>query len=152
MIKVLMADDHPVVRRGLKEILTGQIRDIVCGEAKNAQEALDEVQRVPWDLLILDISMPGRSGLDVLIEIKRARPKFPVLVVSAHPEAQYGKRSLMAGASGYMHKDSAPDELVRAGRQILAGGRYVSPAMADILVKDLQPDSERPPHESLSNR
>ena len=124
----------------------------MCGEAKNAQEVLDEVERSHWDLVILDITMPGRSGLDALKELKHRRPKLPVLVLSMHPEAQYGKRTLMAGASGYMNKESAPDDLARAVRQVLAGRMYVSPAMAESLAEQADTHSDRPPHESLSNR
>ena len=152
MIKVLIADDHPVVRKGIREILASRIHGVLCGEAQNAQEVLDELERGDWDLVILDITMPGRSGLDVLKEIKQTRPKLPVLVLSIHPEEQYGKRALMAGASGYMNKESAPEDLVRAIRQILAGRLYVSPKMGESLAARLKPDPGRPLHESLSDR
>jgi DNA-binding NarL/FixJ family response regulator len=151
-IRILIADDHPLIRKGLKDILVSGIRGAFCGEAKSAQEVLDQVERSIWDLVILDISMPGRSGLDVLKDLKRDRPKLPVLILSAHPESQYGARVLMAGASGYIHKESAPDDLVRAVGQVLAGHRYVSPAMAESLAAHLRPDPGRPPHESLSDR
>lgn len=152
MTKILIADDHPVVRRGLREILISSIHGVLCGEAQDAQEVLDEVNRGDWDLVILDITMPGRSGLDVLKEIKQTRPKLPVLVLSIHPEDQYGKRALMAGASGYMNKESASEDLVRAIRQVLAGHLYVSSAMAESLAARLKTDSGRPPHEVLSDR
>ena len=152
MVKVLIADDHPVVRMGLRNILTSEIHGVLCDEAINSQEVLDEVGRRPWDLVILDITMPGRSGLDVLKEIKQTRPKLPVLVLSIHPEDQYGKRALMAGASGYMNKESASEDLVRAIRQVLAGHLYVSSAMAESLAARLKTDSGRPPHEVLSDR
>jgi two-component system invasion response regulator UvrY len=150
--RILIADDHPVVRKGVKNILANEIPGIECGEAKNGAEVLDLVERSQWDLIILDVTMPGQSGLDVLKQIKGRHPKLPVLVLSIHPEAQYGKRSLVAGASGYVNKESAPDDLVRAVRQVLSGRMYVSPAMAESLAAHVKPDSDRPPHESLSDR
>ena|ERR1700682_2571069 len=152
MIRVLIADDHAILRRGLKEILARELEGAVCGEAKDAQQVLAKIQSEPWDLVILDLSMPGRSGLDVLRDIKGLRPKLPVLVLSMHPEDQYGKRILKAGASGYMNKESAPEELIKAIRKVLAGGRYVSPALAEKLVLDLNEDVTRPLHETLSDR
>ncbi|MGA2591266.1 MAG: response regulator transcription factor [Bryobacteraceae bacterium] len=152
MIKVLIADDHAILRRGLKEILMHEMEGAVCSEAKDAQEALTQVQRGDWDLVILDVSMPGRSGLDVLTDLKAARPKLPVLVLSMHPDDQYGKRALRSGASGYVNKDSEPEELIKAIRKVLAGGRYVSPKLAEKLASDLSEDAERPIHEILSNR
>ncbi len=110
MIRILIADDHPILRRGLKEILVRELEGSICGEAGNAQQVLSEVQRENWDLVILDVTMPGRSGLDVLRELRRLRPKLPVLVLSVHPEDQLGTRVLKAGASGYMNKESAPEE------------------------------------------
>lgn len=152
MLRVLIADDHAIVRRGLIEILLRELEDPVCGEAENAQQVLAQVQSRAWDLVILDVSMPGRSGIDVLMDLKLTQPKLPVLVLSMHPEDQYGKRVLKAGASGYMNKNSAPEELIKAIRKVLAGGRYVSPALAEKLAVDL---SEKPallPHETLSDR
>ena len=152
MIRVLIADDHAILRRGLIDILTRELKDAVCGEAENAQQTLAHVQAHRWDLVILDVSMPGRSGIDVLADLKAVRPKLPVLVLSMHPENQYGKRVLAAGASGYMNKDSAPEELIKAIRKVLAGGRYVSPAMAEVLALDLGRRADQPPHERLSDR
>jgi two-component system, NarL family, invasion response regulator UvrY len=152
VIKVLIADDHAILRRGLKEILAREIEGVVCGEAKDAQEVLAKVQSDHWDLVILDLSMPGRSGLDALRDIKAIRPKLPILVLSMHPEDQYGKRILKAGASGYMNKESAPEELIKAIRKVLARGRYVSPALAEKLAWDLNEDVTRPVHETLSDR
>jgi DNA-binding NarL/FixJ family response regulator len=152
MIRVLIADDHAIVRRGLIEILLRELEDPVCGEAENAQQVLAQVQSHPWDLVILDVSMPGRSGIDVLTDLKVAKPKLPVLVLSMHPEDQYGKRVLKAGASGYMNKNSAPEELIKAIRKVLAGGRYVSQALAEKLALDLNEKHVRLPHESLSDR
>ena len=152
MIRVLIADDHAILRRGLKEILMREMEGAVCGEAKDATETLARVQEGDWDLVILDITMPGRSGLDVLKDLKAARPRLPVLVLSMHPEDQYAKRILRAGASGYMNKESAPEELIKAVRKVLAGGRYVSAALAEKLASDLSEDSGRSIHEALSDR
>jgi DNA-binding NarL/FixJ family response regulator len=152
VIRVLIADDHAILRRGLQEILVRELEGAVCGEAKDAAEILARIQEAGWDIVILDISMPGRSGLDVLRDLKAARPKLPVLVLSMHPEDQYGKRMLSAGAAGYMNKESAPEELVKAVRKVLAGGRYVSAALAEKLASDMSEDSGRPLHEALSHR
>jgi two-component system invasion response regulator UvrY len=152
VIKVLIADDHSILRHGLKTILARDLEGAVCGEAKDAQEALAKVQSDRWDLVILDLSMPGRSGLDVLRDIKGIRPKLPILVLSAHPEDQYGKRILKAGAFGYLNKESAPEELIKAIRKVLEGGLYVSPALAERLALDLSEDATRPVHETLSER
>jgi DNA-binding NarL/FixJ family response regulator len=152
VIRVLIADDHAVTRRGLKEILVREFEDTACGEAGNAQEVLSQVLSHDWDLLILDVTMPGRSGLDILSELKETRPKVPVLVLSMHPEDQYAKRALKAGASGYMNKLSAPEELIKAVRKVLAGGRYVSAALAEKLALDLSAQAEGPLHERLSDR
>jgi len=152
MIRVLIADDHAILRRGLEEILVREIEGVVCGEAENAQQVFAQFQNHAWDLVILDLTMPGRSGLDVLRDLKRTRPKVPVLMLSMHPEDQYGKRVLKAGASGYMNKESAPEELIKAIRKVLAGGRYVSAALAEKLALDLSAESEQPLHERLSDR
>jgi len=152
MLRVLLADDHAIVRRGLIEILLRELENPVCGEAENAQQLLAQVRSQTWDLVILDVSMPGRSGIDVLSDLKREQPKLPVLVLSMHPEDQYGKRMLKAGASGYMNKNCAPEELIKAIRKVLAGGRYVSPALAEKLASDLSGDHAHLPHESLSDR
>ena len=108
MIRILIADDHPILRRGLKDILSRELEGAICGEAGNAQEVISKVQSQNWDLVILDVTMPGRSGLDVLRDLKGLRPELPVLVLSMHPEDQLGRRVLKAGASGYMNKESAP--------------------------------------------
>lgn len=152
MIRILIADDHAILRRGLKEILARELEGAVCGEAENAQQVLVQIQNWEWDVVILDVTMPGRSGMDALKDIKAARPKLPVLVLSMHPEDQYGKRVLKAGASGYINKDSAPEELVKAIRKVMAGGRYVNAALAEKLAWDLGADAERPVHEILSDR
>jgi two-component system, NarL family, invasion response regulator UvrY len=152
VIKVLIADDHAILRRGLQEILLREFDGVICGDAENAEQVLAQVQTQDWDFVILDITMPGRSGLDVLKNIKDLRPKLPVLVLSMHPEDQYGRRVLKAGASGYMNKESAPEELIKAIRRILAGGRYVSATLAERLAVDLNVDVGRPVHEQLSDR
>jgi len=152
MIRILIADDHAILRRGLKEILVRELADVVSGEAENAQQVLTQVRSRAWDLVILDVTMPGRSGLDVLRDVKREYPKLPVLVLSMHPEDQYGKRVFKAGASGYMNKESAPEELLKAIRLVLAGGRYVSPSLAEKLASDLSGDGEQHLHERLSDR
>ena len=152
-MKILLADDHAVVRRGLKQILADEFKKAAFfGEARTGQEALDLVWKDPWDVVILDITMPGRSGLEVLREIKKARPKLPVLVLSMHPEDQFAVRVLKAGASGYMTKETAPEELVGAIKKVMAGGRHISAAVADLMASYLSLDTEAPPHEQLSNR
>ncbi len=152
MIRVLLADDHAIVRGGLKEILIRHLESVECGEAENAEQVLAQVRKVSWDLLILDITMPGRSGFDILADLRLLRPDLPVLILSMLPEDQFGKRALKAGAYGYLKKESAPEELIQAVRRILAGGRYVSPALAEKFVRDLQGNADRPLHEALSPR
>jgi two-component system invasion response regulator UvrY len=152
VIRILIADDHAILRRGLKEIVTRELAGAVCGEAANAQQVLDEIQKGEWDVVILDVTMPGRSGLDILRDLRARRPKLPVLVLSMHAENQYGKRVLKAGAAGYMNKDAAPEELVNAIRKVISGGRYVSAALAETLAWDLGTNAERPLHEILSDR
>jgi DNA-binding NarL/FixJ family response regulator len=152
MIRVLIADDHAILRRGLQEILVRELEDSVFGEAKDAREVLTRTQSDDWDLVILDITMPGRSGLDVLRDLRALRPKLPVLILSMHSEAQYGKRILRAGASGFMNKESAPEELVKAVQKVLAGGRYVSPVLAERLALDLNDEAQRDLQETLSHR
>ena len=152
MTRILIADDHAILRRGLKEILVREFGSLECGEAGNAQQVLSEVQRHDWDLVILDVTMPGRSGLDILQDLKGLRPKLPVLVLSVFPETQLGRRALKAGASGYMNKESAPEELIMAVRRALGGGVYVSPVLAEVLARDLGRPADEPLHERLSNR
>jgi two-component system, NarL family, invasion response regulator UvrY len=139
------------VRHGLKQILADEFKKAAFGEARNAQEALDLVWKEDWDVVVLDITMPGRSGLEVLREIKKSRPKLPVLVLSMHPENQFAVRVLKRGASGYMTKESAPEELV-AVKKVLAGGRYVSTSLAEKLATYLSSDTHKPPQELLSDR
>jgi DNA-binding NarL/FixJ family response regulator len=151
-MRILIADDHAVVRHGLKQILADDFPKAEYGEARNGQDALNRVWKERWDVVILDITMPGRGGLEILKEIKKARPKLPVLVLSMHPEDQFAVRVLKAGASGYMTKESAPEELVGAIRKVLAGGRHISASLAEIMAAYLTVKTEKPPHELLSNR
>lgn len=140
------------MRHGLKQILADEFKRSVFGEASNAQEALNRVWKEPWDVVVLDITMPGRSGLEVLREIKKSSPKLPVLVLSMHPENQFAVRVLKRGAAGYMTKESAPSELVGAIKKVLAGGRYVSSALAEKLATYLAVDNQKPVQELLSDR
>jgi two-component system, NarL family, invasion response regulator UvrY len=151
-MRILITDDHAVVRQGLKQILAEEFKRAEFGEASTAQEAIDKVWKENWDVVVLDITMPGRSGLDVLKEIKKSRPKLPVLMLSMHPEDQFAVRLLKIGASGYMTKESAPDELVGAVKKVVAGGRYVSPALGEKMASYLAIDVQTPPHERLSDR
>jgi len=151
-MRVLIADDHAVFRRGLKETIGEAFAKVTFGEANSAVEALESVRLQNWDIVILDISMPGKSGLDILDDLKRLRPKLPILLLSMHPEEQYARRALKAGASGYLTKESVPDELKLAVRKIVAGGRYVSATLAERLAYDLRSGSEAPVHELLSDR
>lgn len=152
MIRILVADDHAIVREGLKQILA-EVKDMaVRDEAASGQEALAKIRTGAFDVLLLDISMPGRSGLEILKEIKEARPKLPVLILSMHAEEQYAVRALRAGASGYLTKASAPEELIGAIRKVSSGRKYVSASLAEKLAGDLEVDTRRPPHESLSDR
>jgi two-component system invasion response regulator UvrY len=152
MIKILIADDHPVVRKGLREIIEETSDMEVADEASNGQEVLAKVFKKDFDVVLLDISMPGRSGLDILKELKSQLPKLAVLVLSIHPEEQYAVQVLKVGASGYLTKKSAPDELVTALRKVSAGGKYVSASLAEKLASALEKGIEKPPHETLSAR
>jgi two-component system, NarL family, invasion response regulator UvrY len=151
-MKILITDDHAVVRQGLKQILAAEFKKAEFGEAGSAQESLKRVSENHWDVVILDVTMPGRSGLEALKDIKQIRPKLPVLILSMHPEDQFAVRMLKAGASGYMTKESAPEELVGAVRKVISGGRYVSPALAEKMASYLAIDVQTPPHERLSDR
>lgn len=151
-MRVLIADDHAVFRRGLKETIGEAFPKVIFGEAKTAQETVDCVRRQDWEIVILDISMPGKSGLDILDDVRRLRPKLPVLFLSMHPEEQYARRALKSGAAGYLTKDSIPEELKEAVRRILTGGRYVSATLAERLAFDLRKGADTPLHELLSAR
>lgn len=151
-MKILVADDHAVVRRGLKQILADAFQDAEIGEAASTQEAFDLVWKQEWDLVLLDITMPGRSGLDLLKDLKHHRPHLPVLILSVHPEEQYALRVLKAGAAGYLNKESAVEELVAAVKRVLAGGRYVSAALGEALATSVNASADRAAHENLSDR
>lgn len=152
MIRVLVADDHAIVRRGLRELL-GETPDVeVAAEAATSAEALECVRRQPLDVVVLDLSLPGRGGLDLLADIKAERAELPVLILTVHPEDQYAVRALKAGASGYITKESAPEVLVDAVRRAAAGGRYVSPTLAEKLALHLDGARRCEPHEALSDR
>jgi two-component system, NarL family, invasion response regulator UvrY len=152
MIRVLIADDHAVVREGLKRIVAQNADMEVAGEAGNGHEVLDFARRHECDLVLLDLAMPGKDGLDTLKELKLLRRHLPVLVLSVYPEEQYAVRLLRAGAAGYLTKESAPEELVSAIRKVSRGGRYVSEALAEQLAVLLGSGTDRPPHETLSDR
>jgi two-component system invasion response regulator UvrY len=151
MLKVLIADDHAIVRQGLRRITEKQA-DTIAGEASNGQEVLVKIREEEWDVLVLDISMPDCNGLDVLREVKQLKKNLPVLVLSMHPEEEYAIRVLKEGASGYMNKDCAPNELWKAIEQVVAGGKYVSQTLAVKLAFDLNGVTVEKPHETLSNR
>ena len=152
MLRILLADDHEVVRKGLVKVLAEILQPIKVDEANNGQEALGKVLKSEYDLVVLDIKMPGKSGLDVLKEIKQHKPKLPVLILSMHPEEQFAIRAMRAGASGYLTKECAGDELALAVRKTLKGERYISSTLAEILAGDLTNDSGKPLHEILSDR
>jgi two-component system, NarL family, invasion response regulator UvrY len=151
-MRILIADDHAMFRRGLRETLAEAFPRVIFGEAKTAEETVEFVRRHHWDVVILDISMPGKSGLDILDDVKRLRPRTPVLLLTMHPEQQYARRALKAGAAGYLTKDSVPDELKIAIKKIIAGGRYVSATLAEKLAVDLRRGADVPLHELLSDR
>jgi DNA-binding NarL/FixJ family response regulator len=152
VIRILIADDHAIFREGLKHILSECADVNVAAEAKNGQEVLEKIWHDKYDMVLLDISMPGMSGLEVLKQLKIEKPKLPVLVLSMHPEEQYAVRVLRAGASGYLTKESAPDELITAIRKISQGRKYITSSLAERLASEMEIDSEKPPHETLSDR
>lgn len=151
-MRVLIADDQAVFRRGLKETLADAFSKVTFGEARTAQETLESVCHQDWDIIILDISVPGKSGMDILEELRRRRPKLPILLLSMHPEQQFARRALKAGAAGYLTKDSVPEELTEAIRKIVGGGRYVSATLAEKLAMGRREGSDLPLHELLSDR
>jgi two-component system invasion response regulator UvrY len=153
MIRVLLADDHAILRQGLKQILADELTDVVFGDAGDAAEAIEQLRQAPWDVLILDITMPGRNGFEVLAIVRRDFPAVRVLVLSSTPEDQLGVRALKAGAAGYLNKQTAPEQLVGAIQQLLAGERFVSKALGQRMAADLgRPASTRALHEALSAR
>lgn len=152
VIKIFIADDHEVVRRGLRTILSEHSDLSIAGEATNGNEVLKKVKKIKVDVMLLDFEMPEKNGLDTLIELKALYPKLPVIILSVFPEDHYGIRFLKAGASGYLGKASASDQLVEAIRKVVKGGKYISPALTDKLVSDLNTDTEKAPHEKLTDR
>ncbi|MBN8283100.1 response regulator transcription factor [Zoogloea sp.] len=151
-IRVLIADDHAIVRQGLRQILSDTPDLTVAGEAENGVQAVQMVRSGEWDVVLMDVSMPDRNGIDALKLIKKEFPRLPVLILSMYPEEQYAIRALKAGASGYLTKQSAPDLLVTAIRQVASGKKYVSPSLAEELANAIGEDTERPAHEKLSDR
>lgn len=151
-MRVLIADDHPVVRHGLKQMLAAEPDFDVIAEAKNGTEALEFARREPWDVAILDYSMPGRSGLELLKDFRREFPERPVLILSIYPEELHATRVLKAGGAGYINKQSASEELTGAIRKVVKGGKYVSPTLAEKLAFDTISDAQQAPHEMLSDR
>ncbi|MFC1539010.1 response regulator [Candidatus Latescibacterota bacterium] len=152
MIRILIADDHPLIRKGLGQIIEDATGLFIEGEASNGFEVLEKIQIKDFDVIILDISMPGLNGLEVLKQIKIVKPDIPVLILSMYSEEQYAIRALKAGASGYLTKESAPEELVSAIRKIINGGKYISSSLAEILAYDFLGEKNKMPHELLSDR
>ena len=152
MIKIIIADDHPIVRAGMKQIISEASDLMVADEASDGHKLLSKIRAENFDVVILDITMPHMDGLDVLKQLKIEKPKLPVIVLSIHPEDQYALRVLKAGASGYVTKTSAPDELINAIRKVFRGGKYISPTIAEKLAFQLDADFKEMPHETLSDR
>lgn len=152
MIRILVADDHVLIREGFKKILQDETDLRIVQEARTASEVLDVVRREKLDIVLLDINFPDRSGLDVLKDIKQHAPRLPVLILSMHPEERFAIRAIRSGASGYITKESAADELVKAIRKILSGGKYISPALSDQLADALSNPGDQLPHKALSDR
>jgi DNA-binding NarL/FixJ family response regulator len=152
MTRVLIVDDHEVLREGVKRIFEKQASTAIIGEASTPQEALKLAREQDWDVVVLDLSLGGRSGLEVLKELKQIRPRLPVLILSMHSEEQFAQRAFKAGAAGYVTKDSPQAELVKAIKKVIQGGRYVSPALAEHLIVNLRRETDQPPHEILSDR
>lgn len=151
-LRILVVDDHVVVRDGLKQLLAGKYPDAIFGAAGNAQAALDLLDNATWDVMLLDLAMPGRGGLDVLSQLKAIQPTTKVLVLTMHPVDQYAVRVLKSGACGYLTKESAAEEVVAAVEKVLAGGKYVTAALAEKLMSNLSEPAEKNPHEILSDR
>ncbi|MDD5170705.1 MAG: response regulator transcription factor [Syntrophales bacterium] len=151
-IEILIADDHPIVRAGFNQVISEMQDMVVADEAANGQEVLNFVTKKDYDIILLDISMPGRNGLEIIKDLKAIKPKIPVMILSIYPEEQYAIRALRAGASGYMTKASAPHELISAIRKICQGGKYISASLAEKLTDYLNADSSKPSHELLSDR
>ena len=151
-IEVLVADDHAIIRDGLRKILADTDDLVVAGEASNGNAAIDKVRERDWGLVVLDLTMPGRNGLDLIRQIKAERPKLPILVFSMHQEEQYAVRAMRSGASGYLSKQSDGDLLIPAMRKVAGGGLFVTPKVSELLARDVTRPSDAPPHTLLSNR
>ncbi len=151
-MKILIADDHALVRRGLKQIIEEEFPNAATGEAEDCQQVLERVRKDPWDVVVLDLTMPGGDGLEVLKQIKVIRPQLPVLILSMHTEDQFGTAVLKEGAAGFMTKRTAPEELSKAIKQVTRGGKYITPTLAEKLAFDVEKDTDKPPHKTLSNR
>jgi len=152
MIRILIADDHAVVRRGLKQLLLEKYPTASIGETGDAENLIAQVMNQEWDVVICDMNMPGRSGLDALQQVKELSPKLPVLIMSVYPEDQYALRVLKAGASGYLPKETIHDDLIKAIEMVMIGRKFITPNIAEKLADALDTGSTRPPHEELSNR
>lgn len=152
MIKILIADDHAVVRKGVRYILSELPDDVAASEAGDSYEVIDKIRKDDYDLVLLDIAMPGKDGLETLKEIKIEKPKLPVLILSMFPEEQFALRALKSGASGYLTKESIPEELIKAIQKILRGGKYISEFFSDEILLAFDRDVEKLPHETLSDR
>jgi DNA-binding NarL/FixJ family response regulator len=152
LIQVLVADDHPLIRSGLRHVLEQEPEFGEPGEAGDSDQVLERLEERSWDVVVLDIAMPGRNGLETLSEIRKRRPSLPVLILSMHSEEQYAIRAIKAGASGYLTKTNAATELLRAIRLVLSGKKYVSPGLAEVLAHLIESGEQRPPHEALSDR
>ncbi|HYE56075.1 MAG TPA: response regulator transcription factor [Chitinophagaceae bacterium] len=152
MLKILIADDHAIIRKGLKQILLEAYPSAMIEEAGDAEAVIKKTISQEWDIVICDLSMPGRSGLDVVQHVKQNFPKLPVLILSIHPEEQYAIRALRSGAAGYLSKDAATEELVKAVQRVLQGRKYISAFLAEKMATELDQDTKKPPHQTLSDR
>jgi DNA-binding NarL/FixJ family response regulator len=152
MVRILVADDYPLFRLGVRELLSRGFADVKTAEAGTFHEMLDQLRRKSYDVLIMDITMPGMSGLAALKQVKQEFPDLPVVILSMHPEEQYAVRTFKAGADGYLTKSTAPEELVKAIQKVRTGGKYVSPSLGETLAQTVRSSTERPPHELLSDR
>jgi DNA-binding NarL/FixJ family response regulator len=152
MIRLVLADDHTLLREGLKQVLSGASDLAVVGEAQDGHEVLQRVRGLEFDVLLLDMSMPGKSGIELIKQVRGEKPKLRILVLSMHPEPQYAVRAIKAGASGYLTKDSAPAQLVSAIRRVAAGGAFITDSVAEQLALGAMPQTEAPPHHALSDR
>ena len=152
MTRILLVDDHPIVRHGIKQVLSGAFHPALVCEAATAEERISEVRSTDWDIMVLDLSLPGGSGMDLLRDLRKERPELPVLVLSMHPPDQFARRAMNAGALGYLTKDSAPTELVKAVGEVISGARYLNPTVMEELLQHQHPEPSQRPHEVLSDR